>query len=138
MSLTTTPDLVDFDDVVERFDPMLGLEVHVELNTNTKMFCGCPTAFGAEPSTGLRTTMGIFRSSFCRGGRLFLSGAGAFEAGRAAASRISSKVGWALFFGAGLFFAGADGFSSDGASLSLPRLLRRALMRSMTFVALQS
>ena len=30
---------------------MLGLEVHVELNTHTKMFCGCPTAFGAEPNT---------------------------------------------------------------------------------------
>ena len=30
---------------------MLGLEVHVELNTNTKMFCGCPTTFGAEPNT---------------------------------------------------------------------------------------
>ncbi len=43
--------LVEFDDVVERFDPMLGLEVHVELNTNTKMFCGCPTGFGAEPNT---------------------------------------------------------------------------------------
>jgi aspartyl-tRNA(Asn)/glutamyl-tRNA(Gln) amidotransferase subunit B len=43
--------LVDFDDVVERFDPMLGLEVHVELNTHTKMFCGCPTTFGGEPNT---------------------------------------------------------------------------------------
>ena len=30
---------------------MLGLEVHVELNTATKMFCGCPTEFGAEPNT---------------------------------------------------------------------------------------
>ena len=28
-----------------------GLEVHVELNTATKMFCGCPTEFGAEPNT---------------------------------------------------------------------------------------
>ncbi len=47
----TAPTLVDFDEVVERFDPTLGLEVHVELNTNTKMFCGCPTEFGAEPNT---------------------------------------------------------------------------------------
>ena len=47
----TTPVLVAYDEVVERFDPMLGLEVHVELNTHTKMFCGCPTAFGGEPNT---------------------------------------------------------------------------------------
>jgi aspartyl-tRNA(Asn)/glutamyl-tRNA(Gln) amidotransferase subunit B len=39
------------DEVVERYDPVLGLEVHVELNTHTKMFCGCPTGFGAEPNT---------------------------------------------------------------------------------------
>jgi len=47
----TAPTLVDFDEVVARFDPTLGLEVHVELNTKTKMFCGCPTTFGAEPNT---------------------------------------------------------------------------------------
>ncbi len=49
--LMTAPTLVDYDEVVERFDPTLGLEVHVELNTDTKMFCGCPTTFGAEPNT---------------------------------------------------------------------------------------
>jgi len=49
---TTAPDLVvDYDDAVGRFDPVLGLEVHVELNTASKMFCGCSTAFGAEPNT---------------------------------------------------------------------------------------
>ncbi|TWF78907.1 aspartyl/glutamyl-tRNA(Asn/Gln) amidotransferase subunit B [Pseudonocardia hierapolitana] len=47
----SAPTLVDYADVLERFDPVLGLEVHVELNTQTKMFCGCPTAFGAEPNT---------------------------------------------------------------------------------------
>jgi aspartyl-tRNA(Asn)/glutamyl-tRNA(Gln) amidotransferase subunit B len=47
----SAPTLVDYDEVVERFDPVLGIEVHVELNTNTKMFCGCPTEFGAEPNT---------------------------------------------------------------------------------------
>ncbi len=47
----SAPTLVAFDEVVERFDPMLGLEVHVELNTKTKMFCGCSTTFGAEPNT---------------------------------------------------------------------------------------
>jgi aspartyl-tRNA(Asn)/glutamyl-tRNA(Gln) amidotransferase subunit B len=46
-----TAPVLDYDEVLERFDPVLGLEVHVELNTNTKMFCGCPTAFGAEPNT---------------------------------------------------------------------------------------
>jgi len=30
---------------------LAGLESHVQLNTVTKMFCGCPTAFGAEPNT---------------------------------------------------------------------------------------
>ena len=43
--------LVPFDDVLASYDPALGLEVHVELSTATKMFCGCPTEFGAEPNT---------------------------------------------------------------------------------------
>jgi aspartyl-tRNA(Asn)/glutamyl-tRNA(Gln) amidotransferase subunit B len=47
----SAPTLVDYAEVVARFDPVLGLEVHVELSTNTKMFCGCPTDFGAEPNT---------------------------------------------------------------------------------------
>jgi aspartyl-tRNA(Asn)/glutamyl-tRNA(Gln) amidotransferase subunit B len=50
--MTVSPaEVLDYDEVLARFDPVLGLEVHVELNTNTKMFCGCPTAFGAEPNT---------------------------------------------------------------------------------------
>ncbi len=44
-------ELLDYDEVIARFDPVLGLEVHVELSTVTKMFCGCVTAFGAEPNT---------------------------------------------------------------------------------------
>jgi aspartyl-tRNA(Asn)/glutamyl-tRNA(Gln) amidotransferase subunit B len=47
----SAPTLVDYAEVLERFDPVLGLEVHVELNTQTKMFCGCSTTFGAEPNT---------------------------------------------------------------------------------------
>lgn len=42
---------MEFTEVVSRFDPVMGMEVHVELHTATKMFCGCPTAFGAEPNT---------------------------------------------------------------------------------------
>nr|WP_264086415.1 Asp-tRNA(Asn)/Glu-tRNA(Gln) amidotransferase subunit GatB [Amycolatopsis lexingtonensis] len=43
--------MMDYADVIERFDPVLGLEVHVELSTNTKMFCGCANEFGGEPNT---------------------------------------------------------------------------------------
>jgi aspartyl-tRNA(Asn)/glutamyl-tRNA(Gln) amidotransferase subunit B len=49
--MTSVADLLDYDDVIARFDPVLGLEVHVELSTATKMFCGCSTTFGAEPNT---------------------------------------------------------------------------------------
>ncbi|MBM7366426.1 Asp-tRNA(Asn)/Glu-tRNA(Gln) amidotransferase subunit GatB [Gordonia hydrophobica] len=44
-------ELMDFDDVIETYDPVMGMEVHVELGTATKMFCGCPTTFGGEPNT---------------------------------------------------------------------------------------
>jgi aspartyl-tRNA(Asn)/glutamyl-tRNA(Gln) amidotransferase subunit B len=51
MTAASTAELVDYDDVVARYDPVLGLEVHVELSTATKMFCGCANKFGAEPNT---------------------------------------------------------------------------------------
>jgi aspartyl-tRNA(Asn)/glutamyl-tRNA(Gln) amidotransferase subunit B len=44
-------ELLDYDDVVARYEPVLGLEVHVELSTATKMFCGCANKFGSEPNT---------------------------------------------------------------------------------------
>lgn len=47
----TSETLVPFEDVLAAYDPALGLEVHVELNTATKMFCGCPAVFGGEPNT---------------------------------------------------------------------------------------
>jgi len=40
-----------YEDVIEKYEPVLGLEVHVELGTASKMFCGCNTIFGAEPNT---------------------------------------------------------------------------------------
>jgi aspartyl-tRNA(Asn)/glutamyl-tRNA(Gln) amidotransferase subunit B len=42
---------IDFDQAIAKYEPTLGLEVHVELNTKSKMFCGCATEFGAEPNT---------------------------------------------------------------------------------------
>ena len=47
----TTEILVPFDAALERFEPLIGLETHVELGTRTKMFCGCITTFGAEPNS---------------------------------------------------------------------------------------
>ncbi|UNX53912.1 Asp-tRNA(Asn)/Glu-tRNA(Gln) amidotransferase subunit GatB [Georgenia sp. TF02-10] len=51
MSTQTTADLVDYDDAVSRYDPVLGIEVHVELGTASKMFDGAPASFGADPNT---------------------------------------------------------------------------------------
>ncbi|WP_256841137.1 Asp-tRNA(Asn)/Glu-tRNA(Gln) amidotransferase subunit GatB [Ornithinimicrobium cryptoxanthini] len=51
MSTHTADVVVDYDELLTRYDPVLGLEVHVELNTATKMFCGCATGFGAEPNS---------------------------------------------------------------------------------------
>ena len=35
----------------EDYEAVIGLEVHAELSTKTKIFCSCPTTFGAEPNT---------------------------------------------------------------------------------------
>ena len=40
-------------DVIARYEPVIGLEVHVQLATATKIFCGCPTGFGAPPNTNV-------------------------------------------------------------------------------------
>ncbi len=46
-----TAELMDYDKALELFEPVLGFEVHVELNTTTKMFCGCSNAFGQGANT---------------------------------------------------------------------------------------
>jgi aspartyl-tRNA(Asn)/glutamyl-tRNA(Gln) amidotransferase subunit B len=40
-------------DLIARYEPVIGLEVHVQLSTATKIFCGCPTGFGAPPNTNV-------------------------------------------------------------------------------------
>nr|WP_203690997.1 Asp-tRNA(Asn)/Glu-tRNA(Gln) amidotransferase subunit GatB [Streptomyces sp. SID12488] len=43
--------MVSYDDALATYDPVMGLEVHVELGTKTKMFCGCSTELGGEPNS---------------------------------------------------------------------------------------
>jgi len=38
-------------DAIARYEPVIGLEVHVQLQTRTKLFCGCSTEFGSAPNT---------------------------------------------------------------------------------------
>jgi len=42
---------VPYGVALTQFEPVIGLETHVELGTASKMFCGCSTEFGAEPNT---------------------------------------------------------------------------------------
>ncbi len=53
MTAVDAPDILDYDEVLTKYEPVMGMEVHVELGTATKMFCPCPTEFGAEPNTGV-------------------------------------------------------------------------------------
>jgi aspartyl-tRNA(Asn)/glutamyl-tRNA(Gln) amidotransferase subunit B len=50
MSVT---ELVPYDEALSRYEPVIGLETHVELGTVTKMFCGCRIEFGAPPNTAV-------------------------------------------------------------------------------------
>ncbi|MFE0650547.1 Asp-tRNA(Asn)/Glu-tRNA(Gln) amidotransferase subunit GatB [Streptomyces sp. NPDC059534] len=47
----TVTELLSYDAALAAFDPVMGLEVHVELGTKTKMFCGCSTELGADPNS---------------------------------------------------------------------------------------
>ncbi len=49
--MTVSDTLVPFAEAMERYEPVIGLETHVELGTRTKMFCACTTIFGAEPNS---------------------------------------------------------------------------------------
>ncbi|GIJ00516.1 aspartyl/glutamyl-tRNA(Asn/Gln) amidotransferase subunit B [Sediminihabitans luteus] len=49
--MSAAVDLVGYDEAVRRYDPVIGIEVHVELGTRTKMFCAAEVEFGGEPNT---------------------------------------------------------------------------------------
>ena len=49
-------ELIDYQEATASFDPVLGIEVHVELGTATKMFDAAPNAFGGEPNSRVTPT----------------------------------------------------------------------------------
>jgi aspartyl-tRNA(Asn)/glutamyl-tRNA(Gln) amidotransferase subunit B len=49
--MTELGDVMGYEEAISRYEPVIGLETHVELGTASKMFCGSPTTFGAEPNT---------------------------------------------------------------------------------------
>ncbi|PAX89485.1 hypothetical protein CLM82_21010 [Streptomyces albidoflavus] len=61
-------DLVPYDDALAAYDPVMGLEVHVEPGPKTKMFCGCSTALGADGHAQTRPTRPGPRASAPRKG----------------------------------------------------------------------
>ena len=46
-------ELMNYEQALAQFEVVIGLEVHVELNTKTKMFCGCRNDFGDDPNTNV-------------------------------------------------------------------------------------
>ena len=51
MSTTTTASAAPTQTLRANYEAVIGIECHVELKTVSKMFCGCPNAFGGEPNT---------------------------------------------------------------------------------------
>lgn len=49
---TSAPALAD-PAVIAKYEPVIGLEVHVQIGTRTKIFCACPTGFGAPPNSNV-------------------------------------------------------------------------------------
>ena len=101
---------MEFTEVVSRFDPVMGMEVHVELHTATKMFCGCPTAFGAEPNTqvcpvciGLPGALGYLT--------MLVEIAGGLALILGVKARLVSAALVPVLLGAALFGHGGNGFN---------------------------
>ena len=51
--MSTSAPALATPEMIARYEPVIGLEVHVQLATATKIFCGCPTSFGAPPNTNV-------------------------------------------------------------------------------------
>jgi aspartyl-tRNA(Asn)/glutamyl-tRNA(Gln) amidotransferase subunit B len=51
--MSSSATMVATPEEIGKYEPVIGLEVHVQLNTRTKIFCGCPTGFGAPPNTNV-------------------------------------------------------------------------------------
>jgi len=50
----SAPDTISFPpEILAKYEPVIGLEVHVQLLTKTKIFCGCSTRFGDPPNTNV-------------------------------------------------------------------------------------
>jgi aspartyl-tRNA(Asn)/glutamyl-tRNA(Gln) amidotransferase subunit B len=47
------PAIATAEEILAKYEVVIGLEVHVQLGTKTKIFCGCPISFGAEPNTNV-------------------------------------------------------------------------------------
>ncbi|MBV8371523.1 MAG: Asp-tRNA(Asn)/Glu-tRNA(Gln) amidotransferase subunit GatB [Candidatus Eremiobacteraeota bacterium] len=50
---TVAEDAVVTAQLLDKYEAVIGIECHVELKTVSKMFCGCPNAFGGEPNTNV-------------------------------------------------------------------------------------
>src|SRR5271155_4314158 len=51
--MSSSAQVIATPEEIGKYEPVIGLEVHVQLNTRTKIFCGCPTSFGAPPNTNV-------------------------------------------------------------------------------------
>ncbi len=51
--MSASPPTLAPAELIAKYEPVIGLEVHVQLSTNTKIFCRCPTSFGAPPNTNV-------------------------------------------------------------------------------------
>src|ERR1035438_9949631 len=51
--MSSSTSIAPSGEVISRYESVIGLEVHVQLSTATKIFCGCPTSFGAPPNTNV-------------------------------------------------------------------------------------